>query len=67
MLKSGICGIKENIPDELKVVHNGIVYYPVKYELSFDKNGNPQHTAILHDLFANSIIYVDLKKVVKYE
>ena len=58
--------IKENVPDELKVVHNGIVYYPVAYELSFDK-GQTVHKAILHDLKANSITYADLGKVKKYE
>ena len=66
MLKSGILGIKENVPDELKVVHNSIIYYPVAYELSFDK-GQPTHTAILHDLQANSITKCDLERVAKYE
>ena len=66
VLKSGICGIKENVPDELMVVYNGIKYYPVSYELSFD-NGKPTHTAILHDLKANSIMNVDLERVIKYE
>ena len=66
MLKSGILGIKENVPDELKVIHNGIIYYPVAYELSFDK-GQPKHTAILHDLQANSITKCDLERVAKYE
>ena len=66
MLKSGILGIKENVPDELKVVHNSIIYYPVAYELSFDK-GQPKHTAILHDLQANSITKCNLERVVKYE
>ena len=66
MLKNGICGIKENAPDDLKVIHNGIVYYPVAYELSFDK-GQPKHTAILHDLQANSITKGDLERVAKYE
>ena len=66
MLKNGICGIKENIPDELKVVHNGIVYYPVAYELSFDK-GQTVHKAILHDLKANALIYTKLERVAKYE
>ena len=66
MLKNGICGIKQNVPDELKVVHNGIVYYPVSYELSFN-NGQPTHTAILHDLQANSITKCDLERVEKYE
>ena len=66
VLKNGICGIKENVPDELKVIYNGIAYYPVSYELSFD-NGKPTHTAILHDLKANSIMNVNLGKVIKYE
>ena len=66
VLKNGICGIKENVPDELTVVYNGIKYYPVAYELSFD-NGKPTHTAILHDLQANSITSADLERVTKYE
>ena len=66
MLKSGILRIKENVPDELKVVHNGIVYYPVAYELSFDK-GETVHTVILHDLRANAIIKVKLERVKKNE
>ena len=66
VLKNGICGIKENVPNELIVVYNGIKYYPVSYELSFD-NGKPTHTTILHDLKANSITSADLGKVTKYE
>lgn len=66
MLKSGICGIKENVPDELKVVHNGIVYYPTAYELSFNQ-GESTHIAILHELNANSVKHVKLERVVKYE
>ena len=64
MLKSGICGIKQNVPPELLVKHNGIVYYPQAYELSFD-NGKTQHKAILQDLKTNSITYADLGKVFK--
>ena len=66
VLKNGICGVKENVPNELKVIHNGIEYYPVSYKLSFD-NGKPTHTAILHDLKANSITSADLERVIKYE
>lgn len=66
MLKSEVCGIKENVPDDLKVIYNGIIYYPVAYELSFN-NGKTQHTAILHDLKANSITSADLEAVMKYE
>ena len=67
VLKSGVCGIKENVPDELKVIYNGIAYYPVSYDLSFDDKGNVRHTAILHDLNANSIMNVNLERVTKYE
>lgn len=66
VLKNGICGIKENVPDELKVIHNGIEYYPISYELSFN-NGKPTHTAILHDLHTNSITNASLERVTKYE
>ena len=66
VLKSGVFGIKENVPDDLKVICKGIIYYPVSYELSFDE-GRPKHTAILHDLQANSITKCDLERVVKYE
>ena len=67
VLKNGLCGIKENVPNELKVIYNGITYYPVSYELSFDDKGNVTHTAIVHDLNANAITYADLEKVIKYE
>ena len=67
VLKNGICGIKENVPNELKVVYDDIQYYPVAYELSFDNKGNVRHTAILHDLKVNCITYADLKRVMKYE
>lgn len=64
MLKSGLCGIKENVPPELLVMHNGVVYYPYAYELSFN-NGTTIHKAILHDLKVNSITYASLERVAK--
>lgn len=67
VLKNGVCGIKENVPEELMVVHNGIKYYPVAYQLSFDNKGNAMHTAILHDLYASSITSAALERVEKYE
>lgn len=45
------------------VFHDNKPYYPQSYMLSFDKRGNSIHTAILHDLKANSIIYVKLENV----
>ena len=67
VLKNGICGIKENVPEELMVIYNSIKYYPVAYKLSFDDKGNVRHTAILHDLKTNSIINANLEKVTKCE
>ena len=67
VLKNGICGIKENVPNKLMVVYNNIKYYPVAYEISFDDKGGVIHKAILHDLYANSITYTDLERVQKYE
>lgn len=64
VLKSGILGIKEDVPDDLKAIYNGTIYYPIAYELSF-KNGETQHTAILHDLKANSVTHAELSKVDK--
>ena len=65
VLKNGVCGIKQNVPDELKVTVGGFVYYPVAYILSFE-NGMPTHTAVLHDLGTNSVKEAKLKEVIKY-
>ena len=67
VLKNGICGIKENVPNELMVVYNDVKYYPVAYELSFDDKGNVTHKAILHDLYANAVTYANLERVETYE
>ena len=66
VLPGGVFGIKQNVPDDLKVVHNGIAYYPISYKLSFE-NGRPTHTAVLHDLKANCIMNANLETVTKYE
>lgn len=60
-----IGGMIKNIPDELKVRYKNICYYPVEYILSFNKE-QPVHTAVLHDLKANSIIHAELEKVENY-
>ena len=66
ILNNGVCNIKQNVPDDLKVIYNDVVYYPVAYELSFE-NGQTVHKAILHDLKANSITNANLERVIKYE
>ena len=62
VLPGGVYGIKNTSPS-LWVNFDGMTFYPVGYKLSFDKNGKPQHTAILHDLKAHSILECDLLKV----
>ena len=39
-----------------------IAYYPLSYELSYDK-GIPQHNVILHGLRSHSIVKANLSKV----
>lgn len=55
--------IKIHVEDRHKVIYEGTEYYPFGYKIVFDKKGNPIHTAILHDLNANSLSYVLLGKV----
>lgn len=58
--------IKTAIPPELTVLCDGIQFYPIGYEMTF-KQGISQHTAILHDMKAHSVIYADLQKVERYK
>ena len=62
MLRVGIGGIVENVPRELMVIYDNIAYYPLSYELSYDK-GIPQHNVILHGLRSHSIVKANLSKV----
>lgn len=66
MLKDGISGIKQNVPDELLVKVDNIIYYPLKFEMSF-KKGETQNIAILHDLKSNSTVSANLEKVAEYD
>ena len=58
--------IKTSIPPELTVLYEEIQFYPTGYEMTF-KQGISQHTAILHDMKAHSVVYADLEKVEKYK
>ena len=62
VLPSGVCNIK-NAPPNLWVKFSGMTFYPVGYKLTFTKEGKPHHTAILHDLKANSVLECNLLKV----
>lgn len=62
-LPKGAAGVKKGVPDELTVTFGGNKYYPTGYQLKFDDKGNAIHTAMLHDMKANCIIYAELNKV----
>lgn len=62
---SAYVGTDYDLPAEVLMEFEGIVYYPHGYELTFEK-GVPKHTAILHDLRANSLTYAKLERVEKY-
>ena len=52
-----------NWQDSDLVLYKGIKYYPVKYSLAFDDDGNAIHIVVLHDLKANSTTETLLDKV----
>ena len=64
MLPDGIGGVKPT-PPELHLKYKGMTFYPVGYKLTFTKEGKPAHTAILHDLKANSILECDLLRIME--
>lgn len=53
---------ESKIPGDLICVYENIEYYPLAYELTFEK-GKPKHIAILHDKKANSITKAPLARV----
>ena len=57
----------KEIPEKFQVVYEGIHYYPVGYEVRFDKAGDPYEVAVMHDLRASSITKGELKNVTKLE
>lgn len=67
MLSDGIFGTKQNVPDDLKVVYDGITYYPFERVAKFDKQGNLILSARLHDLKANCVIEALLNDVEEYK
>lgn len=66
-LPEGVLGIKQNVPDELKVVFDGITYYPYERIVGFDKNGQSKIRARLHDLKANCVVECPIEKVKEYK
>lgn len=66
VLPDGHMHTKKHLTDSHKVVFDDNVYYPYGYKLTFDSTSKAVHTAILHDLNANSIIEVPLERVSKF-
>lgn len=52
-----------DVPERLQVEYRGIKYRPQGYALSFNRDGKVIHTAILHSLTANSVVYALLDDV----
>lgn len=62
LLLPSIPTLLASLPTDCLVEYDGTTYYPQSYQLSFDE-GRSIHTAILHDLKANSVIRCPLDKV----
>lgn len=67
VLPDRVFGIKDSVPDELKITYNGNQYYPKSYTIQFDKSGDIIHIVTLHSLIANSVINCELKDVELYK
>lgn len=66
VLPGGVYGIKQDVPESYLVKVDGVKYYPVSYQMKFDKDGTPINLAIVHDLRANSELYCKLERVEKF-
>ena len=66
VLRGGVEDIKD-VPDNLKVRYKCQEFYPVKYELSFRRDGSVRHTAVIHELKANAVWYVELADIEQAE
>ena len=65
MCDEGMYRMKVDVPECLHVVFQGCRYYPEGYQLSYNRDGSVVHTAIIHDLRANSICHVELAALTK--
>lgn len=51
------------VGEDIRVKLKETEYHPYQYELGFDDTGKSNHTAILKDLKANSLLYCGLEDV----
>jgi hypothetical protein len=62
-----IAGIVINVPSDLLVKYKNILYYPIGYEIFFNRDGVPIHSGILHDLKANCVVRANFQEINYYE
>jgi hypothetical protein len=55
--------VRNNVPENLRVVYMGVDYWPVSYTLAFAGNGATIHIATIHDMTANCVHDVLLKDI----
>lgn len=63
MLKRGLYGHPLGVPAECRVLYEGVEYYAAAMETSFDGDGNPKRTAILHEIERRTLFHVPLDQV----
>lgn len=64
MLERGRYGNPISCPDELRVVWDGMEFWPCSYRIDFEVGtGRPLHVAIFRDLRADSIAGAPLEQV----
>ena len=66
VLPDGEMHIKTSVPDELKVIYKGSLYYPIERVAGFDRNGMLVLKARLHSLYDNSVTECLLKNVEEF-
>ena len=62
-----MCQKNSVYPQSCKIKYHDAEYYPLALYIWFDDKGNPQNTAVIEEVNANSITYGKLQEVEKYE
>lgn len=62
-LPKGAYSLGKDIPDDIKVVCGESEYSPWAYMLTFDVNGNAIHTAMVHDINTNLVLFKELSEI----
>ena len=62
-----IAGTAINVPSDLLVKYKNIIYYPIGYEMLFNRDGVPIHSGILHDLKVDCVVRANFQEIDYYE